>query len=466
MRLARETLAAVREAVGDRAALGVRISADEFLEGGLALADMQRILPELLRDVPVDFVNVSHSAYHGSRTISTQMADMAFAADAFHHLPRGIAEALRAAGNQVPVFAVCGFRTIAAAEAMLADPRIAMIGMARAHIADPALVRKAAEGREEETRPCIACNQGCAGFLAQSLAITCLTNPAAGREANWSPPGARVPRVAAPRRVLVVGGGPAGLEAAAVAAARGHGVALWEASDRLGGALLWTERMPLRCEFLRLIEAQRAALARTGVRIETERYADAASIAASGADAVLLATGAEPAAARFPGGGEGLTLEQALAAPDALGERVAVVDALGSWAVGAVVEFLAVLGKRVTVIAPTGQTGWHITIYSSFAWRYRLRQAGVRILGFRAVQAYRDGTAILTDLTTGAMETEPFDSIVAPVHGVPRDSLAETGRTAFAGRNEAVPIRLIGDCISARTALEAVFEGHEAGREI
>jgi 2,4-dienoyl-CoA reductase-like NADH-dependent reductase (Old Yellow Enzyme family)/thioredoxin reductase len=466
MRFARETLAAVREAVGDRAALGIRISADEFLEGGLALADMQRILPALLRDTPVDFVNVSHSAYHGSRTISTQMADMTFAADAFHHLPRGIAEALRAAGNAVPVFAVCRFRSIAEAEAMLADPHIAMIGMARAHIADPALVRKAAEEREEETRPCIACNQGCAGFLAQSLAITCLTNPATGREASWSPPGAPMRRAAAPRRVLVVGGGPAGMEAAAIAAMRGHDVTLWEASDRLGGALLWTGRMPLRREFLRLIEAQRAALARAGVRIETERCADAASIAAFGPEAVLLATGAEPAAARFPGGGEGLRLEQALAAPDALGARVAVVDLLGSWAVGAVVEFLAVLGKRVTVIAPTGQTGWHINIYSSFAWRHRLRQAGVRILGFRAVEAYRGGTTILTDLTTGATETEPFDSIIAPVHGVPRDTLAETCRTALTAQNEPVPVRLIGDCVSARSALEAVFEGHEAGREV
>lgn len=466
MRLARETLAAVRDAVGDRAALGIRISADEFLEGGLTLADMQRIVPALLAGTRVDFVNVSHSAYHGSYTIATQMADMAFAADAFHHLPRGIADALREAGHDVPVLAACRFRSVAEAEAMLADARIAMVGMARAHIADPALVRKAAEGREHETRPCIACNQGCAGFLAQNLAITCLASPATGREAAWSPPGEVPPRVPSPRRVLVVGGGPAGMEAAAVAAARGHRVTLWEAADRLGGALLWTERMSKRREFGRLIEAQRAALVRAGVRVETGRSADAGAIAEAEPEAVLIATGAEPAASAFPGGGAGLTLEQALAAPDALGERVAVVDQLGSWAVGAVIEWLADLGKRVAVIAPTGQIGWQITLYSAFAWRHRLREAGVRILGFRAVQAYQPGRTVLVDLSTGAAEEHAFDSIVAPTHGRPRDALAEACRAALAGRNDPVPVRLIGDAVSARSALEAVYEGHEAGREV
>jgi 2,4-dienoyl-CoA reductase-like NADH-dependent reductase (Old Yellow Enzyme family) len=238
MRLAAECLRAVRAAVGDSVALGLRVSADEFLAGGLTLPDMQRIVPDLCRLARVDFVNVSHSAYHGSRTISTQMADMAFPQDAFHHLPRGIAASLQAAGLDIPSFAVCRFRSIAEADAFLAAGDVAMVGMARAHIAEPALVRHAAEGREHESRPCIACNQGCAGFLAQSLPITCLVNPRAGREAEWQDP---PPPAEARRNVLVIGGGPAGMEAATVAASRGHRVELWEASDHLGGALRWTE---------------------------------------------------------------------------------------------------------------------------------------------------------------------------------------------------------------------------------
>lgn len=464
LRFALECLRRVRDAVGEGIAVGLRVSADEFLEGGLTLADMQRIVARLCAEVPVDFVNVSHSAYHGSATISTQMADMAFPPDSFHHLPRGIAAALRDAGRDVPVFAVCRFRGLAAAEAMLADGAIAMVGMARAHIAEPALVRLGAEGRTAEARPCLSCNQGCAGFLAQSLAITCLANPRAGREAEWPEP---PPPAATPRRVLVVGGGPAGMEAAATAARRGHRVTLWEASERLGGALAWTESHPgLRGEMAQLLDFQRAALQRAGVEIRLGLRADADAVLAEPADAVVLAIGAEPAGTAFPGGGVGLGIEQALAAAQSLPRRVAVQDQLGSFAIAGFVEWLAGTGREVTLVAPTGTPGWQVNIYSSFAWRQRLKQAGVRILALQAIHAWHGaGDAVLADLSTGALHpTDAFDAVVAPAHAAPRDALAADLRSRLAGHADAPALHLIGDCASPRSALEAVFEGHELGR--
>ncbi len=457
LRMALEAVQAVRDAVGRRIAVGVRISADEFLPDGLHLADMEQVATQLCAAVELDFVNVSHSAYHGSATISTQMADMAFARDAFHNLPRGIAGALRDAGHDVPVFAVCRFRSVSEAEEMLAGGDVAMVGMARAHIADAALVRKAAEGREAETRPCIACNQGCAGFLALSLPITCLSNAATGREAEWPLPLPSVSQLR--RRIAVIGGGPAGMEAALTAAGRGHEVMLWEAQDAPGGALRWATKMPKRRDFGLLLDYQQAAAERAGVVMHFGKRAAAKDVLALGADAVVVATGARASA--LPGA---LTMEQALAAPDALGPNIAVQDTLGSWAIAGLVEWLADSGRHVTLIVPSGTPGWQVNIYSGFAWRQRLRERSVRILPLKSVTGFADGVLTVQDLSSGAIEPIPrIDTLVAPTHSLPDDSLLNALQQATAGRNTP-QIMAIGDCVSARSALEAVFEGHQAGR--
>jgi 2,4-dienoyl-CoA reductase-like NADH-dependent reductase (Old Yellow Enzyme family) len=444
MRMPLETLRAVRATIGTRAAMGIRISADEFLEAGLTLADMQRITAALAADVQLDFINVSHSAYHGSATMSTQMADMAFAQNSFHHLPRGIAAAV----PHVPVFAVCRFRTIAEAEEMLAPGDIAMVGLARAHMADPAIVRKAAEGREAETRPCIGCNQGCAGFLALSLPITCLANPAMGREGEWPDTHA-----ATAKRILVVGGGPAGMEAAGIAAKRGHHVTLWEASPHLGGALRQPVALGIRADFQALLDAQIAAL--SGVHVQTNRRATADAILAGNFDAVVLATGATPTS--MPGA---LTMEAALANPEALGDHVTFEDRLGSFAIAGFIEWLAATGRKVTILAPTGTPAWLVNIYSSFAWRARLRDKSVRILPLHTAESLTDGTLHLRELSTGEPVTiEGVTALVAPTHATPDDALA----AALQGHIE---IHLAGDAAAARSALEAIFEGHETGRSL
>lgn len=460
MRLSIEVLEALRSAVGRETCLGIRISGDEYVPGGLTLADMSRIVPRLLDTVAIDFVNVSHSAYHGSYSLSTQIADMSFPVEPFRKITRAIKQAVAHGGHDTPVMAVCKFRTIAEAEDMLASDGADMVGMARAHIADPNIVAKAAAGNAAQTRPCIGCNQGCTGFLEKGLPITCVVNPGAGKEAEWPPEPSDAP-AGDRKRVLVVGGGPGGLEAAWAAAARGHEVALWERQPAIGGALRALRHMPLRHDFLGLLHHQAASCDRHGVSVETGVEADVERIAHHGADVVVLALGADIAAMDFPHGGTGITPIDALESPDDLGTTVAVYDMTGSWAAISVAEHLARIGKRVTIFTPGPIAGWHVTRYSRTAIAARLRDLGVKIATSHEVLAWEEGALQVAPLDSGTPEfRDGFDSVVATGHGIARTQLgkdlAEAGIRAIS----------VGDCVAPRTALEAVYEGHQVARAI
>ena len=167
-------LQAVRAAVGPGVAMGIRFSGDEFIEGGLTLDDSLSMLPKIFAAVPLDFINVSHSAYHMSYSLATQFADMHFDAAPFRRISREIRRVLRGAGHHAPVMAAGKYRSVAEAEEAIAGGVADMVGFARGHIADPELVKKSFAGREAEVRTCIGCNQGCAQMLEKNLAITCM----------------------------------------------------------------------------------------------------------------------------------------------------------------------------------------------------------------------------------------------------------------------------------------------------
>ena len=455
LRFPLQVLDAVRKAMGPGFPVGIRISAEEFLPEGLALEDMQRIVPKIVAAVPVDFVNVSHSAYHASYSLATQMADMHFSRAAFRYLPAGVKQAV----PHLPVFAVCRFNRLELAEAILAAGEADLVGMARAHIADPMLLTKARAGRLDAIRPCIACNQGCIGMVELHQPITCLMNPTAGREAEWGE-GTLTP-AAVSRRILVVGGGPAGLEAARVAAVRGHRVTIWEREREVGGQVNIAARIGARQEFTHArswFEEQCRAL---GVAIECGVEATPERVQAFRPDAVVLATGARPRATTIPGAARVYTVWDALLEPERLGRHVAFIAADGDWPGVATAEHLADLGKRVTLITAQAGYGWRVTIYSMLAVRHRFREKGIRVLPLRIVAGVDDRTLILEDVSAGATERlNDVDSIVAAAGGVAESQLYDELR----GR---VPeLTSVGDCVAPRTALEAIFEGHAAGRAL
>jgi hypothetical protein len=207
-----------------------------------------------------------------------------------------------------------------------------------------------------------------------------------------------------------------------------------------------------------LLAAQEAALARAGVAVVLGRRATAADIVAFGADRVILATGAH-AAAMALATGVALTMEQALADEAALGAHVAVQDNTGSWAIAGLVEYLAGTGRRVTVLAPSGVPFAQVNIYSGYAFRQRLKERRVRIMPLHTAVALAGTTLRLTELSTGdEVFLDGVDALIAPTHAIPDDGLA--GELAALGGR----VWSVGDCVAARSALEAVYEGHEAGR--
>jgi 2,4-dienoyl-CoA reductase-like NADH-dependent reductase (Old Yellow Enzyme family) len=444
-------LQAVRAAVGPQATVGIRFSGDEFVPGGLALADSLSMLPKIFASLPLDFVNVSHSAYNMSYSLATQFADMHFDAAPFRRISSEIRRVLRESGHDVPVMAVGKYRSVAEAEEAIAGGVADMVGFARGHIADPDLVKKSFAGREAEVKTCIGCNQGCAQMLEKNLAITCMVNATVGREADWG-----FKTVSPGKRLVVIGAGPAGLEAAATAAELGHSVTLLEKAQEAGGQVLWMRHMPIRRDFLGLIAQQLSRCARGGVQMRLGIAADVDKVKAMKPDAVILATGSTPQRS-----GEALTVEEALAEPAKLGRRVAFYDLTGEWAALGAIEQLAKNGLQVTVFTAVAGFAWRTTIYSTLAARQRLRDLKVRIATLRAVQGFAGGELAVEDTSTGEVERVPgFDSLVVAQYNAADDRLLMPLRAA------GLQVKAVGDCLTPRTALEAVYEGHAAARAL
>lgn len=448
LRLSREVLQRVVD-VADGATVGIRISAEEFLEGGIDTDGAIEIVERLRADLPIDFVNVSHSAYVGRYSLSTQMADMSFQPGQFRSLPAAVKRAL----PDVPVFAVCRLDTIEAAAEVITAGEADLAGLTRAHIADPRLIAKARGQDPEPLRHCIACNQGCIGRIEGDLPMSCVVNPRVGFEAEWAEwmTARPLPR---PRRILVVGGGPAGLQAAVTARSRGHDVELWERSAALGGAVRHAAALSHRDRWRLLIDDLIAAADSAGVRITVGREATAEAVIAAGFDAVVVATGSRPNAP------EGFVdAPSAIGDPDALGNHVVVVDEDGTWAGAGTALHLAERGATVDLVSPVAGLAWNVTVYVRLSLNALLGRAGVRVRPLRTV-ALKDGAVVLVDVLTGA--EEPLEGVTGLVHVGPRVAVSEL-EEALVDAGTPIDVVVAGDAYAPRTALEAVFEGELAG---
>jgi 2,4-dienoyl-CoA reductase-like NADH-dependent reductase (Old Yellow Enzyme family)/thioredoxin reductase len=443
-----ETLTAIKERCGSDYPAGVRYNGEDYVAGGWTLGEALQLAP-ILEAAGADWLHVSAGVY-GSMPVTIPSMYEPFGC--FVHLAEAIKRAVA-----IPVIAVGRIKDPVMADRLIAEGRADLVAMGRAHIADPELAAKAAQGRLKEIRPCIGCCRGCIESVLALEEATCVMNPEMGREYLL---GKRPAAAARSRKILVVGAGPAGLACARLLALRGHQVVVVEERGRAGGALVVASKPPGRGELWEMVEYFLAELERLGVDIRLATSVDESLLVQLAPSAVVLATGANPKLPEIPGlldsGMELATVLDVLSGEVVPGSRVVVLGSDQAAMVTA--DFLAQGAREVAVLggehfapelAPNDRT----------SLRRRLNEAGVRLYKRAFIRDFLEEGLVIEH--TGGRETlVGFRDLVIAEGFRPERRL-----TALLNRL-GVETHMIGDAKSPRTLLELTAEADELGRAL
>lgn len=472
MRFGLEVVEKVRNAVGPGYPIIMRLAGNEFMEGGNTNKEA-RIFASELEKVGVDLFNVT-GGWHETRV--PQLSSFV-PRKGFVYLAQGIKKAV-----SKPVLSSNRINDPALGEEIIRDGEADLVTMARALLADPELPKKAMEGREKLIYHCIACNQGCFDYIFRFRPVTCTVNPRAGKEKEI-----KILPAKNKKKILIIGGGLAGMKCACISAERGHDVTLVEKGERLGGQFLLNKKIPGRGEFVSAVHDLENNMRALGVGVITGRRADEDFVKELSPDAVVIATGARPSRPDIPGI-DGENVHQAwdvLSGKVKLGQKVVII---GGNAVGVetalyvghqgtvppeVVHFLVANNaeswetiqelvsrgnKEVTIIEMRGRIGTDIGASTRWTALSEIRRLGVNVFtSARAVRIDEKGVVVEKE---GREELVEADSVIIATGSVPADELQHR-------INDLVQeIHVIGDAKEPRNALDAIKEGFFTGLEI
>lgn len=482
MRFSLDVLRAIRERVGDDFIVGIRYAADEQLPGGTTKQDGVEIGRRLKASGLIDFINIirGHIDTDPGLTDVIPIQGMASAP----HLD--FAGEMRAA-TEFPTFHAAKIQDVATARHAIASGKVDMIGMTRAHMADPHIVRKIIEKREDDIRPCVGANY-CLDRIYQGGLAFCIHNPATGREET-------MPQVISKgterKKVVIVGAGPAGLEAARVAGARGHEVVVFEAAPHAGGQVRLTAQSPRRKEMISIIEWRLAQCEKSGVNFRFNTWADAATIEAENPDVVIVATGGLPHTEVLTRGNDLVVSSWDIISGDVKpGTNVLVYDDAGDHAGLQAAEILANAGAKVEVMTPDRSFAPEVMAMNLVPYMRSLQKLDVTFtVTYRLDAVEKDGNQLVAHVGSdygGVSQKRTVDQVVVNHGTIPLDDLyfelkpkssnlgevdydeLIAGKPQSVMRNPEGRFRLyrIGDAVSSRNTHAAIYDALRLMKDI
>ncbi|MHB1394483.1 MAG: oxidoreductase [Clostridia bacterium] len=453
-RLIYEMIAAIRKEVGKDFPVGVRLCLDEFTPWGYSV-DYGIKLAKTFEEAGITYINTDSGTFS---SFYMEIPPMAIPLGFSIYMSAELKKAVK-----IPVIAFGRINDPVQAETILAEGCADMIGMCRQLVCDPETPQKAYEGRLDDIRHCIACNDGCIYQVMRENPLHCIQNPGAGREKEFGI--GTIKPADEQKSILIIGGGISGMKAAEIAAIKGHKIKLYEKSDRLGGQINLAEKLPYRAEVAEVSRYLRLQLERYKVEVVLNKEAGIEDINAENPDIVIVATGSYPYIPEIEGA-EGsnikiMDVRQALRNPETIGKRVVVLDKDGHWQGGGICEYLLALESETYAITPNSQIGIDLEPSNSHMLYMRLYENGAEIIPLHELYSLDKNDVVIENVFNHQKQ------IISNVDTLIYAGMSKSDNQMYTKLKKLRPnVFAVGDCVAPRLIEQVIFESEQLCREI